>query len=314
MLLGVHGRFACDAGGGILGGVARPPQAAEGAIVMPTRMVREGLLDSERYWSVTIEARQLFFHLMLLADDLGCVSLAPVFLRRRCFDDRPSNEKVDMLLQQLQDADLLRIYEHEEARYGFIPRFRQRIQLRKLKHPAPPVALLQGDPDAQEKLFSFSNMTAKTSDSQPRTPVAQPLEAEAEAEAEVKKRHVVLSDADHPRSVSPDCPHERIIGLYHERLPTLPRVRQWTDARRKLLTARWREHIAAGEYATLDAGLTWWSKFFDYVAESSFLTGRATPSPGRHPFQADLEWLVRPSNLVRVIEGRYEDRHMSDAA
>jgi hypothetical protein len=27
---------------------------------------------------------------------------------------------------------------------------------------------------------------------------------------------------------------------------------------------------------------------------------------GKAPFQADLEWLVRPTNFNKVIEGKYE--------
>jgi hypothetical protein len=118
---------------------------------MPSRIIREGLLDSQRYWNVTVEARQLFIHLMLLADDFGLVSLAPVFVRRRCFDDAPSQAKIDKLLEQLQDADLLRVYEAGRARYGFIPRFGQRLRLMRCKHPAPPESLYSDDRDAREK-------------------------------------------------------------------------------------------------------------------------------------------------------------------
>jgi hypothetical protein len=118
---------------------------------MPSRIIREGLLDSERYWSVTVEARQLFWHLMLLADDFATVSLAAGFIRRRCFDDAPTPAKIEKLLTQLHDEDLLRIYEAGNGRYGFIPRFRQRLQRMTLKNPAPPAALLFDDEDAKEK-------------------------------------------------------------------------------------------------------------------------------------------------------------------
>jgi hypothetical protein len=130
--------------------IPRPARQNPGAL-MPTRMIREGLLDSEKYWSVTIEARQLFWHLLLLADDLGCVSLAPAFVRRRCFDDGPAQDKIDRLVQQLMDADLIRIYEHSGARYGFIPRFGQRLKLMRLKHPEPLPEILEGDEDAKRK-------------------------------------------------------------------------------------------------------------------------------------------------------------------
>jgi hypothetical protein len=109
----------------------------------------------------------------------------------------------------------------------------------------------------------------------------------------------------------PDCPHERLIALYHERLPSLPRVREWNEVRQRLLRARWREKAkpngSAQGYATVDAGLEWWGRFFDWVAESRFLTGRANGRGDKPPFVADLEWLLRPTNFARVIEGRYHD-------
>jgi hypothetical protein len=53
--------------------------------------------------------------------------------------------------------------------------------------------------------------------------------------------------------------------------------------------------------------LRWWGEFFGYVAKSDFLMGRSQPRD-REPFECDLEWLVRPKNFVKVIEGKYENR------
>jgi hypothetical protein len=100
----------------------------------------------------------------------------------------------------------------------------------------------------------------------------------------------------------PDCPHDDIIAAYHETLPTCPRVKAWTDKRRAALRARWREN--AKHYVTVVDGVAWWRKFFAYVAQSDFLTGK-TQSNGRAPFLADLEWLTNSSNFVKIIEGKY---------
>jgi hypothetical protein len=109
----------------------------------------------------------------------------------------------------------------------------------------------------------------------------------------------------------PDCPHEQLIALYHELLPTCPRVREWTDQRKALLRSRWREKAkpngSTQGYATVEAGLQWWGRYFTWVGESRFLTGRANGRGDKPPFVADLEWLVRPTNFARVIEGRYHD-------
>jgi hypothetical protein len=98
-------------------------------------------------------------------------------------------------------------------------------------------------------------------------------------------------------SKPPSCPHQKIIDLYHETLPTLPRVSSWTTKRRQYLNARWREDPKR-------QNLEWWRGFFKYVAKSDLLTGNLD---GR-PWQANLEWLVKESNFVKVIEGNYENR------
>lgn len=96
------------------------------------------------------------------------------------------------------------------------------------------------------------------------------------------------------------CPHQKIIDLYHDLLPVLPRIREWTPARQTLLRNRWKEKPER-------QSLNWWRDFFGYVAQSDFLCGRVDSRNGKQSFQADLEWLVRPSNLVKVIEGKYEN-------
>lgn len=91
------------------------------------------------------------------------------------------------------------------------------------------------------------------------------------------------------------CPYADIVAAYHEALPELPTVRVLTDARKALIRGRWKEH----------PDIDYWRKFFAYVAKSRFLTGNVPPSGDRPPFMANLEWLVRPTNFTKVIEGNY---------
>lgn len=120
-------------------------------------------------------------------------------------------------------------------------------------------------------------------------------EAESEAESEDKadKPPVGSKAADH-------CPHQQIIDLYHEVLPMGRRVKAWNASRQAKLKARWREDA---KRQTLD----WWRKFFAYIAESDFLTGRAH-STDRQPFEIDLEWIVTSASFVKILEGKYEKR------
>jgi uncharacterized protein YdaU (DUF1376 family) len=91
------------------------------------------------------------------------------------------------------------------------------------------------------------------------------------------------------------CPYDDIIALYHKLCPLNTVMRERTKTRDDHLRARWREY----------PDLAWWEQFFDIVAESKFLTGRVS-TPGRRPFVADLPWLTKPENFVKVLEGKYD--------
>jgi hypothetical protein len=113
-----------------------------------------------------------------------------------------------------------------------------------------------------------------------------------------------LSDDSNAQNIQPKkpegipCPHNEIVDLYHETLPMCPRVKNWTVERQKLLRARWREKSTR-------QNLDWWKGYFEYVGKSRFLTGLVEAAPGRQSFLATLEWLIRPSNFAKVVEGIY---------
>jgi hypothetical protein len=189
--------------------------------LMPSRVIREGLLDSQRYWGVTVEARQLFVHLMLLADDFGLVSLAPVFVRRRCFEDAPTPAKVDKLIEQLHDADLLRLYTVGDgisaSRYGFIPRFGQRLRMMRCKHPMPPDALFYDDAEAKTKFTQNKHLFEKLPAG--RRQVADNLRPEVDLESETKRNEVESKTAKTAKTANQ--PHKSIAAQQENRTKDL---------------------------------------------------------------------------------------------
>lgn len=98
-----------------------------------------------------------------------------------------------------------------------------------------------------------------------------------------------------PDQVGDACPHQQIINLYHENLPMLTRVKSWTEKRANQLRSRWREDESR-------QNLEYWEKLFRYIAKSDFLTGKTSD------FQADLEWITKSANFVKIIEGKYENK------
>ena len=105
----------------------------------------------------------------------------------------------------------------------------------------------------------------------------------------------------------PKCSHQEVIDLYHQKLPTLRKVEVWNDARKGYLRQRWRDvsqELALEKPIQTEDVLSWWSDFFTHIGQSKFLTGRVNDKSGR-AFTADLEWILKPSNFAKIIEGKY---------
>ena len=105
---------------------------------MPTRMIRGDLLDSERYWRCSADARCLYISILLCADDTARCQGSEYFLRNRCLANTVPASRIPKLLAELVDEDLIRLYQYCGAQFIFVPRFRQRLRYVNSKHPAPP--------------------------------------------------------------------------------------------------------------------------------------------------------------------------------
>ena len=125
-----------------------------------------------------------------------------------------------------------------------------------------------------------------------KTQQTQPI---VEAEVEVKAENNT-GDISPTESKLSATPYQKIVDLYHETLPDLPKVAKLTKTRKGYIQQRWKEDMPE---------LKNWGNFFNYVGESDFLMGKVNGSGDRPPFRADLEWLIKPSNFVKIAEGKY---------
>lgn len=101
----------------------------------------------------------------------------------------------------------------------------------------------------------------------------------------------------------PNCPNDELVALYHLHLAALPAVEIVSDARKKSLSARWRDVCADGKLDKA-GGIEWFVWFFTRVAASDFLMGRTAGKSGQL-WRADFDFLITPSKFVKVVEGRY---------
>lgn len=111
-----------------------------------------------------------------------------------------------------------------------------------------------------------------------------------------------------PKMAYPPCQYEKVVELYHANCKGLRRVMALTDARKRTINARWREFCKEDDLKTTAEALESFEWYFQEVSKSRFLMGYSTPGPGRdRPFKADFDWLMCPTNFLKVCEGKYSN-------
>ena len=168
---------------------------------------------------------------------------------------------------------------------------------------------------------------ARGTEAPSKPPRSQEQEQEQEQDKEEANASLSASpqqtEPDEPEDGVPPCPFDSLIDSYEAALPVLPTVRRSLFAKGangKALRARWRWVMTAkhergerkGERLAITAedGRAWFSRYFEYVADSDFLSGR------NGKFQScDLGWLVTAANFEKVLSGKYhhEQREAANA-
>lgn len=96
--------------------------------------------------------------------------------------------------------------------------------------------------------------------------------------------------------ISVKVDYKRIVEAYHKNCHLMPKVVTITKNRETAIRSRIKEH---GQKVVLNA--------FEKAGNSKFLTGRTDKV-----FCASFDWILKPSNFIKIIEGNYDDRKMSD--
>jgi len=106
----------------------------------------------------------------------------------------------------------------------------------------------------------------------------------------------------------PTCQTQAVIDLYHEILPTLPKVRLQTKDRIKAIGKVWHWTLTSQKSdqtrraETAEQALDWFRSYFQRATENDFLMGR-TPRTGEHAnWKPDLDFLLTDRGMKHVIE------------
>lgn len=114
-------------------------------------------------------------------------------------------------------------------------------------------------------------------------------------EREIEGEDIAVPQAETapPPSRLPPCPFKKIMELYHQICVSYPRIEDIEGERKKAVAARWRKY---GNLETFE-------KVFRIAEASSFMKGENT-----RDWHANFDWMMRPSNIVKILEHRYDDK------
>lgn len=107
---------------------------------VPNRILREGILTSERVGGLSVHAEVFYRRLMSVVDDFGRYYAKPMTLRAACYPtkiDKVKDADIEAWMEECAAQNLVRMYSVAETRFIELLDFRQQIRAKKSKYPDP---------------------------------------------------------------------------------------------------------------------------------------------------------------------------------
>ena len=130
---------------------------------MPTRLVREGILTSERVNKLTFPAEVFYRRLMSVVDDFGRFYASPTLLRASCYPlaiDAVTDKQINDWLAECIEANLIIAYSVENKRFLELLDFRQQVRAKVSKFPSDPSKCKQMQTVATQPLTDATQVLA----------------------------------------------------------------------------------------------------------------------------------------------------------
>jgi len=251
---------------------------------MPNRLLKEGIVDSEKINELTPEAEVFFYRLLVVSDDYGRMDARPTILRSRCFPLKNYDyTQIVNFVCQLSVNCLAGVYQSNDKLYIQILNWSHR-QRSHSKYPEP----------KDNEFIMLDEIIQKMS------VICPSIDRLGLGKGLGKGWDSSMSEEEYVKPKLDRIPYQQILDLYHNKLPRNPKVAALTDKRKNHIAARWN----SGRLPDIET----WNEYFTYVSESDFLTGKIAPINGRKLFLADIDWLINENNMVKVYEGKYHGK------
>jgi len=262
------------------------------------RMFAKTIIDSDAFLDMPLSAQALYFHLSMRADDDGFIN-NPRKIQRTigCGNDDLKllfaknfvipfesgivvikHWKIHNYIQK--DRYKPTMYQEEKSKLDF--------KVNKAYTLKPPEELAQNTTDTK-CIHDVSSSDTQVSLELEIGKSSLELELEGGMEGDDEEPAPPLPDPP-PEKVKVNC--QEVVDLYNTICTSLPRVKELSDARKKVIISRVRKY-----------GLEKIITAFQSAEASSFMRG----DNGRN-WVANFDWIMKEANLVKVLEGNYTDK------
>lgn len=251
-----------------------------------SRNIKPGFFTNEDLVEIDPLGRLLFIGLWTLADREGRLGDRPKKIKMEVFPC--DNCDVDNLLAQLRDKGFILRYEVDGEKYIQIVNFSKHQNPHKNEKPseipAPNCEKAASAPEESSTTPVMERTTPEKAASAPEKAVATPADS-------------LISDSLIPSSLNPESRISivDVVDSYNSTCRSLPKVQQVTDKRKNAVKAR----LAV-------FGIEQLRQAFLLAEKSDFLSGR----DGKWT-NCSFDWLMNEANLVKVLEGNYENKDSS---
>jgi hypothetical protein len=253
---------------------------------MPNRIIKESIRTSKTINALTDFQFRVWLYLITYVDDYGRGSADPEIIKGFVFPRRKRVTEADIAkaLADLAGMGCILLYEVDGESYFCFPKWsqHQRIQTKRSKFPEP-----EDFGQEQNSTVGHGDSPAE-SESESETKNPNPESESLRTDARVQTAHPLPAEPFSGESV----PYQEILDCYHAVCRSLPRVMKLTEARKKAVCAVWQAGHRLEELR----------QAFQKAESSDFLRGG-----GPRSWQAGFDWLMKEGNLVKLLEGQYDN-------
>lgn len=260
------------------------------------RMFSLDVVDTDRFLEMPLTAQCLYFHLGMRADDDGFIDSPKRILRYIGSND-------DDLRILLTKGYLIPFEDGVIVIKDWLKNNWVRPDRKKSTRYTEKLSLLAVEDDSY--VVDLSGVNQMSTSCQPsdipvgnHTPTnCQPIDIPRLGKDSIDNI-VVSKDTTRTKKCNQreekreNTPYQKIIDLYNSICISLPRVTKLSEARKKAIRARYNQY-SIGDFKRL----------FEMAEGSSFLKGG-----GGRNWVANFDWLIRDSNMAKVLDGNYTDR------